>query len=86
MSNSQLNELKSRIKNVTKVTLKLSSIVVGDSNNETKFPHKLLLTDIQVWKLRKAISNGSSADLKLSKTQIVRLYNYKDLLVDCLDH
>ena len=75
MSNSQLTELKSRTKNVTKVTLKLSSIVVGDSNNETKFPHKLLLTDIQVWKLRKAISNGSSADLKLSKTQIVRLYN-----------
>ena len=75
MSNSQLNDLKSRIKNVTEVTLILSSIVVGDSNNETKFPHKLLLTDIQVWKLRKAFSNGSSANLKLSKTQIARLYN-----------
>ena len=42
--NSQLNELKSRIKNGTEVTLKLSSNVVGDSNDENNFPHKLLLT------------------------------------------
>ena len=41
---SQLNKLKSGIKNGTEVTLKLSSNVVGDSNDETNFPHKLLLT------------------------------------------
>ena len=29
-------------------TLNLSQNMVGDSNNETNFPHKVLLTDIQV--------------------------------------
>ena len=47
-SNSQLNKLKSGIKNGTEVTLKLSSNVVGDSNDENNFPHKLLLTNTQV--------------------------------------
>ena len=41
-SNSYLNKLKSIIKNGTEVTLKLSSNVVGDSNDENHFPHKLL--------------------------------------------
>ena len=44
LSNSQLNKLKSGIKNGTEVTLKLSSNVVGDSNDENNFLHKLLLT------------------------------------------
>ena len=42
LSNSQLSKLKSRTKNRTEVTLKFSSNVVGDSNDENKFPHKLL--------------------------------------------
>ena len=37
LSNSQLNTLKSRIKNNTDVTLKISSNVVGDSNDEYNF-------------------------------------------------
>ena len=36
-SNSQLNKLKSVIKNGTKVTLNLSSNVVGDSNDKSNF-------------------------------------------------
>ena len=67
LSNSQLNTLKSRIKNNIDVTLKISSNVVGDSNDEYNFPHKLLLTDTQVSKLHKAFANGSSANTKLSK-------------------
>ena len=47
MLNSQLSKLKSGIKNGTEVTLKVSSNVVGDSNDENNFPHKLLLTDTQ---------------------------------------
>ena len=66
LSNSQLNKLKSGIKNGTEVTLKLLSNIVGDSNDENNFPHKLLLT--QVSKLCKAFANGSSANMKLSKT------------------
>ena len=49
MSNSQLNKLKPEIKNVTEVTLKLSSNAARDSNDKTNFPHKLLLTNTQVW-------------------------------------
>ena len=37
--NSQLNKLKSRINNVTEVTLNLWSNVAGDSNDENNFPH-----------------------------------------------
>ena len=47
LSNSQLNKLKSRIKNGTEVTLKISSNVVGDSNDENNFPNNLLLTSTQ---------------------------------------
>ena len=65
-SDSQLNQLKSRIKNGTELTLKISSNVVGDSNNGNNFPHKLLLTNTQV-------SNSSSADVKLSKTQLYKI-------------
>ena len=41
MSNSQIRKWKTGIKNGTKVTLNLSSNMVGDSNDETNFPHKL---------------------------------------------
>ena len=70
-SNSQLNKSKSGIKNKPEVTLKLLSNVVGDSNNESNFPHKLLLTNnnTQVSRLRKAYAKNSSANIKLSKTQ-----------------
>ena len=49
--------------------MKLSSNVAGDSNNDNNFPHKLLLTDTQTSKLRKAFANNSSVNIKLSKTQ-----------------
>ena len=67
---SQLNILKSGIKNGTEVTLNLSSNVIGDFNDETNFPHKLLLNDRQVSRFRKAFPNNSPANIKLSKTQL----------------
>ena len=48
LSNSQLNELKSAIKSKTDVKTGLSSNMVGNTNNETNFPHKLLLTNRQI--------------------------------------
>ena len=59
-------------KNDTKVTLNLSSNVVGDSNDETNFSHKLLLTNAQV-QLRKLFANNSSANIKLSKSQLHKI-------------
>ena len=44
--------------------------VFGHSNDENNFLHKLLLTNKQVSKFRKAFTNGSSANIKLSKTQL----------------
>ena len=61
LSNSQLNKLKSAIKNGAGVTLNLSSNIIGESNDENIFPHKLLLNNIQVSMLRKTFENGSYA-------------------------
>ena len=72
-SNSQLNELKSAIKNKTEIVLRLSSNMIGNSDDETNFPHKLLLTNRQVVNLRKAFANNSSTDIKLSKTQLSKM-------------
>ena len=72
-SNSQLNKLKSGIKNGTEVTVKISSNVVCDSDDENDFPHKLLLTNTQVSKLHKAFANGSSANIKLPETQLHKI-------------
>ena len=63
-----LKKWKSRIKNRTEVTVNLSSKLNRNSNDETNFPHKLLLTNTQVSKIRKAFANGSSANIKVSKT------------------
>ena len=71
LPNSQLNKSNSTIKNKSEVVLRLSSNMTGD--DETNFPHKLLLTNRQVANLRKAFANHSSADIKLSKTQLSKM-------------
>ena len=48
LSNSKLNKLKSAIKNETDVVLRLSSNLIGNSDDETNFRHKLLLANRQV--------------------------------------
>ena len=73
LSNSQLNKLKSAIKNESEVILRLSSNMIGNSDDETNFAHKLLLTNRQVAHLRKAIANNLSANIKLSKTQLSKI-------------
>ena len=60
----QINKLKSGIKNRSEVTLKLSSKVVGGSNDENNFSQKLLLTNTQILRFRKAFANGLSANIK----------------------
>ena len=53
--------------------MKISSNIVGDSNDESNFPHKLLLTNTQVSKIRKSFANDSSANIKLSKTRLNKI-------------
>ena len=55
LSNSQLNKIKSAIKNEIQVVLRLSSNMIG--HNEINFPYKLLLTNRQVSNLRKTFAN-----------------------------
>ena len=58
LSHSQLNNLKFEIKNGTEVTLKISSNVVGNSNDENNFPHSLLLTNAQISRLPKVFATA----------------------------
>ena len=71
LSNSQLNKLKSAIKNEIEAFLRLSSNMIGD--NESNFPHQLLLTNRQVANLCEAFTNYLSADINLSKTQLSKM-------------
>ena len=80
LSNSELNKLQSGTKNGTDVTLKISSNVVGDSNDENNFPNNLLLTNTQVSKLRKAFVTGLSANIKLSKIQLHKIGHWGGFL------
>ena len=73
LSSSQLNKLKSAIKNGTDVVLRLSSSMVGNSDHDTNFPHKLLLTSRQTLSLRKVFNNHISADIKFSKAQLTKM-------------
>ena len=47
--------------------------MIGNSENETNFLHKLLLTNRQVANLRKAFAKHTSTDIKLSKTQLSKM-------------
>ena len=67
LSNLQLNKLKSGIKSNAEVTLKISSNVIGDSNDENNFLHTFLLTNTEVLRLCKAFANSSSTNIELSK-------------------
>ena len=73
LSNSQLNKLKSSIKNETDVVLRISSNMVTNSNDNTNFPHELLLTNRQVANIRKAFAKNTSTDIKLSKTRLSKM-------------
>ena len=80
LSNSQLNKLKSAVKNKTDIALRLSSNIIGNSNDNINFPHELLLTNRQVANLCKASANNSSTDIKLSKTQLSKMIQSGGLL------
>ena len=73
LSTSQLNKLKSAIKNENYVVIRLSLNMIGDPNDKTNFPHELLLTSRQVSSIRKAFANNSSVDIKFLKAQLSKM-------------
>ena len=73
LSYSQLNKLKSAIKNKGEVVLRLSWDMISNSDFEANFRHKLLLTNRKVTNLCKVVANNSSTDITLSKTQLSKM-------------
>ena len=73
LSNSQLSKLKSSIKNEADVVLRISSNMVSNSNDNTNFPHELLLTNRQIANIRKAFAKNTSTNIKLTKTQLSKM-------------
>ena len=69
LSDSQLNKLKSAVKNKQGKTLKMSARMFNGNN----LPHELLLTTRKTTKLRNAIENNVTTDIKLSKVQISKI-------------
>ena len=59
--------------------------MAGNSNDETNFPHELLLTKRQVANLRKAFANNSSANIKLSKDHLSKMIQSRGFLGRLLD-
>ena len=80
LSTSQLNKLKSAIKNENDVVIRLSLNMIGDSNDKRNFLHGLLLTNRQVSSIRKAFANNSSVDIKFPKVQLSKMLQSGELL------
>ena len=70
LTNVQLNKLKKAVKSNEGATLRLSI----RNFNKDEDPHEFLLTTRQNAKLRNALNNTSAADIKLSKTQIKKIF------------
>ena len=69
LTNVQLNKFKEAVKSNEGATLRL-----GIRNfNKDERPHELLLTTRQYTKLRNALNNNSTTDIKLSKAQIKKI-------------
>ena len=86
LSKSKLHKLKSALEDGTEVVLRLSSNVIGDSNDKLNFPHELLSTNRQAANLRKAFANYLLTDIKLAKTQISKMIQSGGFLGNLLVH
>ena len=50
--------------------------MVCNSDDDTNFPHKILLANRRVANLRKAFANYLSTDIKLSKTELFKMVQW----------
>ena len=69
LSDTQLKNPKTAVKNKTGATLKVSLKMI----NRNDLPHELLFTTRQKTKLRNAFNNNMSTNLKLSKAHIFKI-------------
>ena len=73
LSDSQLNKPKNAVKDNQRTTLRMNVKMFSPNN----LPHELLLTTRKATKLRNAIENNMSTDIKLYKAQVV--FDLEDL-------
>ena len=78
LSNSKIHKLKSAAKNESGITLRLSSNMIGNKNNEASYWQ-------QVSELYKAFENNLSVNIKLSKTLLFKIIYSGRLLEPLLD-
>ena len=69
LTDTQLKKLKTAVRNNTAITLRISFKIFQGNN----LPHELLLITRQKTKLRNALNNNMSTDIKLSKAQITKI-------------
>ena len=69
LADTQLRKLKDAVRNNTWTTLTINLKMLNGNN----LPHELLLTTRQKTKVRNALNNNTSADIKLSKVQIYKI-------------
>ena len=69
LSDSPMNKLISAVKNRQGITLRINARMFSANN----LPRESLLTTRQTTKLRNAIENNMSTDIKLSKVQISKI-------------
>lgn len=69
LTDGQKSKLRSAIKNNSELTLRLK-------HNHLRGPDELMLTKTQINKIQKAVSNGTGADIKISKSQIRKSVKY----------
>ena len=82
LSDSQLNKLKSAVKNKQGTTLSMSARTFNGNN----LPHELLLTTQQKTELRNAVENNMATDIKLSKAQTSKIIQSEGFLDKFLGH
>ena len=71
LSDSQLDKLKSAIKNETEVVLRLSSNIISNSNDEPNFPHKYY------WLILTAAASAADAGIHNTALWIYNANNIK---------
>ena len=76
VTDTQLKKLKDAVKNKTGTTLRISLKMINGNN----LPHELLLTTRQKAKLRNALNDNMSTDIKLSKAQITKIIQSGEFL------
>ena len=69
LSDSQLNKLKSAVKNNQGTTLRMNTRMFSANN----LPYELLLATRQTTKLRNAVEKNMSTNIKLSKAQVSKI-------------